>query len=817
MTADDINIIPYHQHEGHPGLFAPTTYITHRRIIHPPHHLHGGHPSMINIMHPLHSPRHGGHPWTPGPPPNLSIPAPSSSAVSVTSTPTFDPSSQSSSGAGLSSIHGSAAADQVMVSVDHVPADAVDSGMVEDASASAGGKVDSGMIEDASASVKGRSSPTELAWSTAHVPPDEDFFAKQLMRDMDIFSGAKPDLEWPMFWTRISSFLTLSQYSPLDGALDDGSFCTTPTNAANSHRLHFLLVCKLKGAAMEPFHDNATYLGKGFEMLGRLRQTYAPTKESDIYANFQSLFSLDMGPKDSLDHFVSQIRRYAAALKFGGVEVHQCLLSMIYMRGLDDRFELLKQHFAVNPEQYAQKTLEELHHATLQFSASAQHLLHSGPRAAGSASVVGAGSSTPTKKRQATINVEDLRQLAADGSCVCGRDFHTVDKCSQFMGAGYVVELNEVKAKEKWERVGSNGGKSGGKKPRTKRGNGGGGTAGGSSSTSASSVTSPAPVPAPASSVGSASRASANQFAAFESDDDMERVEQDMGSSSFAGAVAGTKAKSTFSLYLPSSPPPSSPSHTVCIGSPSHASTSTAASASSITASVLIANSGATDHMWPDYSAFTSYRPLSTKTVTLADDTHAPVLGIRSIKILLDGKVVGVRDVLHVPLLRIPLYSLRTHHSMQGCGFVGDNDKFHVYFPTFVTTVDDSIDSHIAYKPLGRSSPRPYDFCQPRPQPLARSARVSPIDTPPCRTSVPTPTSPITNSPDRTSTVTTTNYDKNFPPLPPPLPRPASKVHWRLSLTHGPTPRLAHPCTPPSVLRPSSHPDPLADDTPAKR
>ena len=66
-----------------------------------------------------------------------------------------------------------------MVSVDHVPADAVDSGMVEDASASAGGKVDSGMIEDASASVKGRSSPTELAWSTAHVPPDEDFFAKK--------------------------------------------------------------------------------------------------------------------------------------------------------------------------------------------------------------------------------------------------------------------------------------------------------------------------------------------------------------------------------------------------------------------------------------------------------------------------------------------------------------------------------------------------------------------------------------------------------------------------------------------------------------
>jgi hypothetical protein len=51
---------------------------------------------------------------------------------------------------------------------------------------------------------------------------------------------------------------------------------------------------------------------------------------------------------------------------------------------------------------------------------------------------------------------------------------------------------------------------------------------------------------------------------------------------------------------------------------------------------------------------------------------------------------------------------------MLGCGFIGDNKRFHVYFPGFLTTVEDSTDSYIDYSPLGRASPLPYDFCQPR-------------------------------------------------------------------------------------------------------
>ena len=114
-----------------------------------------------------------------------------------------------------------------------------------------------------------------------------------------------------------------------------------------------------------------------------------------------------------------------------------------------------------------------------------------------------------------------------------------------------------------------------------------------------------------------------------------------------------------------------------------------------------IVDSGATDHMWPDHTAFTSYRPLHNNHITIAEDSTKPAMGISSIKISIGGQVVDIRNVLHVPGLCMPLYSLRAHRRMPGCGFLGDNSTFHVYFPTFITDVDDTIDLFIKCTTLG--------------------------------------------------------------------------------------------------------------------
>jgi hypothetical protein len=82
----------------------------------------------------------------------------------------------------------------------------------------------------------------------------------------------------------------------------------------------------------------------------------------------------------------------------------------------------------------------------------------------------------------------------------------------------------------------------------------------------------------------------------------------------------------------------------------------------------------------------------------------------------LNGKRVLIRNVLHIPGLAVPLYSLRTHMTQRGCGFFGsESSGFLVYFPEFDLSVDTSVDCHLSYEPLGLSAPlNTLHYVQPR-------------------------------------------------------------------------------------------------------
>ena len=73
---------------------------------------------------------------------------------------------------------------------------------------------------------------------------------------------------------------------------------------------------------------------------------------------------------------------------------------------------------------------------------------------------------------------------------------------------------------------------------------------------------------------------------------------------------------------------------------------------------LLVADTGATDHMCPECSAFISYHPVTNVNVSMGYKTLAPVLGKGTAVISLNGKLVLVCNVLHVPTLHILLYTL---------------------------------------------------------------------------------------------------------------------------------------------------------------
>jgi hypothetical protein len=90
----------------------------------------------------------------------------------------------------------------------------------------------------------------------------------------------------------------------------------------------------------------------------------------------------------------------------------------------------------------------------------------------------------------------------------------------------------------------------------------------------------------------------------------------------------------------------------------------------------------------------------------MGNNSYAPVLGRETAIVSLNGQRLLIRNVLHVPALRVPLYSLWAHLCQSGCIFIGSfATGMHVYLPGVVLSVDMSTDCHLSYEPLGKSAP----------------------------------------------------------------------------------------------------------------
>ncbi len=99
---------------------------------------------------------------------------------------------------------------------------------------------------------------------------------------------------------------------------------------------------------------------------------------------------------------------------------------------------------------------------------------------------------------------------------------------------------------------------------------------------------------------------------------------------------------------------------------------------------LVVVDTGATDHMLLDALAFISYKRVMDFSICMGNNSFVPVLGYSTALFSLNRKHVLVWNILHIPGLAVPLYSLGDHLHQRGCKFIGTfKDGFHVYFPTF--------------------------------------------------------------------------------------------------------------------------------------
>ena len=80
------------------------------------------------------------------------------------------------------------------------------------------------------------------------------------------------------------------------------------------------------------------------------------------------------------------------------------------------------------------------------------------------------------------------------------------------------------------------------------------------------------------------------------------------------------------------------------------------------------ADSVASEDMFPDYSSFKIYHRFSNRCATLGYTTRLPIEGICTVVYTLNGRTILTCNILHIPALRGPLYSLRNYRQRPGCG-----------------------------------------------------------------------------------------------------------------------------------------------------
>jgi hypothetical protein len=85
----------------------------------------------------------------------------------------------------------------------------------------------------------------------------------------------------------------------------------------------------------------------------------------------------------------------------------------------------------------------------------------------------------------------------------------------------------------------------------------------------------------------------------------------------------------------------------------------------------LVADTGATDHMFPNKLAFISYKSIPNLQVWIGNNSFLPVLGDGTAIISLNGQHILIRNELHMPGLMLPHCSLRAYLKQHDCGFLG--------------------------------------------------------------------------------------------------------------------------------------------------
>ena len=521
----------------------------------------------------------------------------------------------------------------------------------------------------------------------------------------------------------IQYYLRVPEFST--GRPDD-TLLTDSSNADASRMWEGQLRLAVKDGSLKYLFDNKgdLYNGRGFEMLAALVQHCRPDLVANAFPSLLSLFNDVQGAEEPILQYRSRFDGIIMELSRCKVQIPQILMVMLFLRSIHSRYAEIVEQFRTRFQSIETATLDSIVEGIKFHDGFTVHERKgskpSGPRAA--AATAGGGSNSDQRgqvwrtpfewlsvTKRDVIKGRWTRALAGTGICpIChcpDKPWHVPSLCPLLKELHLKIDI----------LPGNPPAPSAAPAPPPGATPSGRVATADESAVSGSSASGSASVP---SGLVSSVLPSVHAPDEYESDEDFRWAGDKSGLD--YGNVSSSKSKSSFAGYLPScnhtqlvSTSCLASSSVSCISLPHNLMTAiTSLCKSSIRSpttsngtagNLAVADTGATDHMLPDASAFISYKRVHDLSVRMGNNSFVPVLGRGTAVFSLNGKPVLVSNVLHVPGLAVPLYSLRAHLHQRGCGFLGTfDDGFHVYFPSFVLSADMSSDCHLTYESLGK-------------------------------------------------------------------------------------------------------------------
>jgi hypothetical protein len=470
------------------------------------------------------------------------------------------------------------------------------------------------------------------------------------------------------------------------------------------------------------------------------------------------LASLEQGPAESVNSYLARARRLCVNLK--GIQVDSLIPLLCLCRLDKDKFAGIHQSLRQADPSLIKSTMKEVEveARVLREQYIAKTFGYEEP--IGSSNARRTNTKPPAPNKDATVSYPPSKQpfhavtnyLASHPKncigCFGDHPLHLEKGCPPCAKGGWVVKKDAVEAAKIWEAFEASAPDKGGKRrPRNRRR---ANRAEADKDKEKQDAKPPAEDEKDNNSQASANRVSAarssdNQFArAFYQDLESDGSE-DGDTEDLAGHLEDSDGKNntSSSSYSPTSKTTIKPVSCTprSIASALHVSIKLADTAKKALLSPkakistiqhghseCCADSGATEHMLPDCSAFVSYKRCHNESVTLGDETQLPIMGHGKAVFMINGKTIQVRDALHVPGLRAPLYSLRKHRHMDRCGYYSQfGVGSFILFPNFTIEVDDTADNIVSYKSIGRQLKSKLDYKQPK-YPQARPAHLIPDD-----------------------------------------------------------------------------------------